>query len=400
MARRRVPGDTRRRRRTPRPDTRRAPEGGPITGDGGDGPAPTTPPSPRQVGGSVTGDGGDGPVSVDPNPRGRTGKGGPPGPLGGGGGGGPAPVDPDPRVPDPVVPPVTPPPGGGGGGGGGGSTPPPSDEYAALQRMFDEYGLSSLWSRAQELITQYGYSGDDNSALWLMLEQEPIYKERFKANEQRVKAGLSRLSPGSYVQLERQYRDLMKTAGLPNGFYDSIEDFTSWIGGDVSPMEAQDRVTRAADVAATADPDLKRALLEMYGVGEDGITAYFLDPEKATSVLERNANAARFRAAATRNGVGVSRDVAELAALNGINDQQARQGFAQVGAEAEALGNLGLIYGDRVSTEENVDATFGLSNQAQAIQKRKARLASQERAAFSGAGGVSRSSLARQELAL
>lgn len=300
-----------------------------------------------------------------------------------------------PNVPDAPTPgtPGTPPPAGPG-------TPGVPDEYAALQRMFDEYGLGSLWSRAQELITQYGYDGGDNSALWLMLEQEPAFKERFKANEQRVKAGLSRLSPGEYVKLEKQYRDLMKTAGLPKGFYDSTDDFTSWIGGDVSPAEAQDRVVRAADVAASADPELKKALFDLYGVGEDGITAYFLDPEKATSVLDRQANAARFRAAAGRNGVGVTRDTAELAALNGINEQQARQGFAQVGAEAEALGNLGLIYGDRISTDENVDATFGLSQQSQAVQKRKARLASQERAAFSGSGGVSRSSLARQELAL
>lgn len=284
------------------------------------------------------------------------------------------------------------------------STPPTPDatldEYAALQRMFSDYGLDSLWSRAQELIVQYGYTGQDDAPLWLMLEQEPIFKERFKANEQRVKAGLSRLSPGEYVKLEKQYRDLMKTAGLPKGFYDSTDDFTTWIGGDVSPAEAQDRVVRAADVAATADPELKRALFDMYGVGEDGITAYFLDPEKATSLLDRQANAARFRAAAGRNGVGVTRDTAELAALNGINEQQARQGFAQVGAEQDALGNLGLIYGDRISTDENVDATFGLSQQAQKVQQRKAKLASQERAAFSGSGGVSRSSLARQELAL
>ena len=346
---------------------------GGVTGRGGAESTATPPPTPASgEGGQYEETGGKpGDGNYHPTP-GNTGPGGP-------------------NVPSPPPPGETPPP----------SAPDPAlDEYAALQRMFSDYGLDSLWSRAQELIVQYGYTGQDDAPLWLMLEQEPIFKERFKANEQRVKAGLSRLSPGEYVKLEKQYRDLMKTAGLPKGFYDSTDDFTSWIGGDVSPAEAQDRVVRAADVAASADPELKKALFDLYGVGEDGITAYFLDPEKATSVLDRQANAARFRAAAGRNGVGVTRDTAELAALNGINEQQARQGFAQVGAEQEALGNLGLIYGDRISTDENVDATFGLSQQSQAVQKRKARLASQERAAFSGSGGVSRSSLARQELAL
>lgn len=396
MATRRVSNATARRRRkgpAPAPNSRGRVTGG-ITGRGGAESTATPPPSgnkPPSTGPDHPTPGNTGPLPPTPDTSGK-GSGnthptpGNTGPMGPNVPGAPAPGDPTPPTP------------------GTPSTPPTPDatldEYAALQRMFSDYGLDSLWSRAQELIVQYGYTGQDDSPLWLMLEQEPIFKERFKANEQRVKAGLSRLSPGEYVKLEKQYRDLMKTAGLPKGFYDSTDDFTTWIGGDVSPTEAQDRVVRAADVAATADPELKKALFDMYGVGEDGITAYFLDPEKATSLLDRQANAARFRAAAGRNGVNTSKDTAELAALNGINDAQARQGFAQVGAEQDALGNLGLIYGDRISTDENVDATFGLSQQAQKVQQRKAKLASQERAAFSGSGGVSRSSLARQELAL
>jgi hypothetical protein len=292
------------------------------------------------------------------------------------------PTDPRPTVPQPP------------------SVPGAPDEYELLRRRFDEFGLSALWDRAQQLVTQYGYDGQDDSPLWLMLEDDPIFKERFKANEVRVKNNLSRLSPGEYVKMEKGYRQMMQAAGLPKGFYDSTDDFSQWVGGDVSVLEAQDRITRASEAAANADPDLKRALFDLYGVGEGEITAYFLDTERTTALLKQQDTAARFRAAATRNGVGVTRDTAELAALNGINEQQARQGFAQVGAEAEALGNLGLIYGDRISTDENVDATFGLSQQAQKVQQRKAKLASQERAAFSGSGGVSRSSLARQELAL
>ena len=79
------------------------------------------------------------------------------------------------------------------------------------------------------------------------------YKQRFKGNEvirQRLANGQGRpgdrmLTPAQYIEQERQYREILQSADMPGGFYDSPDDFTNLIGNSISVAEFRNRVDTA-----------------------------------------------------------------------------------------------------------------------------------------------------------
>lgn len=271
------------------------------------------------------------------------------------------------------------------------------DVVASLEAKFREYGLESLWSKVLELIAD-DWDASNLDAFMVQLESTDEYKKRFRANDARVKAGLNPLKPSEYVQLEQTYRQLMQDAALVRpGFYDRKEDFAQFIEKDISPAELQDRVRGAVEATRSSNPETLKALQDYYGVGPDGVTAWFLDPERARVSLEQQYSAATFSGIAQQMGVGIDKSTAELAAESGVigmgDYQQARQGLSQVAAESQSLANLGSIYGDGMTDAENIQATFDIGSTAAGASAKKRKLASRERAAFAGASGVQSGSL-------
>src|SRR5690242_4086464 len=65
------------------------------------------------------------------------------------------------------------------------------DAVMALETLFKSYGLESLAGKIYSYV-KHGYSADTIS---ILLQDTPEYKQRFKGNEARVKAGLPVLSP-------------------------------------------------------------------------------------------------------------------------------------------------------------------------------------------------------------
>lgn len=263
------------------------------------------------------------------------------------------------------------------------------DDLAQAEAYFRANNLESLWSKAYTLITQ-GYT-DVDTILW-KLREEPEYKQRFSANAERKAKNLPELSPREYIQMERQYRDFMKSAGLPSGFYDSIDDFKSWIGNDVSVAEASDRVQRARDAVLSADGNVKSALKQFYGVDENGMVAYLLDPAKATSLLEKQYRAAKWAGAASRQGATVSQALAEQAAAFGFSDEQANMLMQRAAEDQASATRLAEVYKEKLSADDVAAATFGMDGEA---SKKVKKLASQERATFGGSSGTGRGSLSR-----
>ena len=89
-----------------------------------------------------------------------------------------------------------------------------------LSLLFKNYGLESL----APLIKQYVQDGYSADTVTLKLQDAPEYQRRFAGNESRKKAGLPVLSPAEYLATESAYKQIMRTAGLPEGFYDSYDD--------------------------------------------------------------------------------------------------------------------------------------------------------------------------------
>lgn len=297
--------------------------------------------------------------------------------------GGPAPPsagldDPIGISPPPAVPPADPTAPGA----------PSGDAYAVMAQMLREWGLGELIPDLVRLI-QDGYTGDQLS--YHLAQTEP-YKRRFRGNEERRKRGLSVLSPREYLEVERSYRQILSSAGLPAGFYDSHDDFVQWIGDDKSPAEMQERVSLAVD-KVNAMPDEARAYaLSTFGLSDPELYAHFLDPERALPLLQRTARGVTLAGAAYRHGLTTTADRAlELAA-----SQQADNAEAAYSQVAELTGEgkrLAAIYGDEYSQADAEDEAFlGLAS----ARRKRRKLAEREQASFSGSGGASRNALGRR----
>lgn len=260
------------------------------------------------------------------------------------------------------------------------------DAYAAITALFSSYGLESLAGKVYDYVKN-GYSSDTVS---ILLQDTKEYKERFSGNEARKKAGLPVLSAGEYLATEASYRQIMQSAGLPAGFYDTPADFTNWIGQNVSPTEIQSRVDLATQATILANPNYKKALNQM-GIADSDLTAYFLDQKKSLPYIQKAAATAQIGAAALGQDLTFDETYAESLATKGITADQANQGYANIAGEAGTMQNLASIYGTTYTQREAEQAAF--EGNAGAANKRK-RLASQERGNFSGAAGTASGGLA------
>lgn len=262
------------------------------------------------------------------------------------------------------------------------------DAFMVLDSLFKSYGLGSL---SQKIFTfvKNGYSPD---TITLLLQDTKEYKDRFAGNELRRKAGLPVLSPAEYLSTEASYRQIMQTAGMPIGFYDQTSDFNNWIGNNVSPSEIQSRVDLAVQATVLANPTYRQALNQM-GISDGELTAYFLDQKRALPHLQKAAATAAVGAEALRQNMQFDVSYAESLATQGITADQARTGYSQIAQELPELSKLGEIYGETFGQRQAEQAVF--EGQAQATQARR-RLASQERAQFSGGTGAARGGLSQR----
>jgi hypothetical protein len=261
------------------------------------------------------------------------------------------------------------------------------DAFLALNSVFKQYGLETLAGKIYEYVKN-GYSADTIS---ILLQDTAEYKTRFAGNEARKQAGLPVLSPGEYLSTEASYRQIMQSAGMPVGFYDQHSDFAGWIGMNVSPSEIQNRVDLATQATVLANPNYRKAL-NMIGISDNEMTAYFLDPQKSLPILQKSAATAQIGGAALSQGLTFDKSYAEQLALSGITQDQAQSGYSQVATELDTMRALGAIYGQEWDQRTSEEAIFQGSGEA--IQK-KSRLLSQERGAFGSATGGAKSGLSQ-----
>lgn len=259
------------------------------------------------------------------------------------------------------------------------------DAYIALKVLFESYGLGSLAPK----ILQYVQEGYGSDTISILLQETDEYKKRFAANEARRKAGMQVLSPAEYLSVEESYRQIMRAAGLPSGFYDSPSDYTKFISKDVSPTELKERVDIAVLATDNADAATKQALFQM-GVGGADMVAWFLDPHRATTLIKKQVATAQIGAAALRNKLEFDRTRAESWYLQGVTADRAQEGYGAIAGFLGDASKLGQLYGEEYDQETAEAEVFGMSGEAQNQRK---RLASRERAQFSGTAGGARGGL-------
>lgn len=253
-----------------------------------------------------------------------------------------------------------------------------------LKAILDEYGLGALFDRLNQVIIDDPTLVRNPQYLLNTVRDTEVYKTRFKGNEARRAKGLPELNPFDYVNLEEGYRRTLRSTSMPKGFYDTQEDFANFIGNDVAPDELENRITRGYSAVMEAEPGTKEELKRLYGLQDNDLAAFFIDPNRfQQSEAVRKAQAAQVASEARRQaGFEITAQQAEALAREGVTREEAQTGFRSIG-EQQGLFQAQMQGEEAITQEEQIGGVFGTNAQArQAIARRKER----RKAAFEAGG--------------
>jgi len=273
--------------------------------------------------------------------------------------------------------------GGNAAAAGGGDGQMSEQSARAIIReflnQFELGGLEDLLYR--ELVTSDDFS---ETRMIIRLRETPEYARRFPGMAARRASGLPAISEKEYIDDEKAYRDYMRRAGLPTGFYDSPDDYARFIGNDISPDEVGRRIQQGYQAVAQADPSVLASMRQFYGVSDGELAAYFLDPGRAESLILQQVSTAQIGAAAARQGFGQAADrtAAERMQRLGVTEDEATQAFGTLARSRELLNPL-----ERGETALDVTETaLGLTGRNAEAQQRLATQARRRTARFEGGG--------------
>jgi hypothetical protein len=247
-----------------------------------------------------------------------------------------------------------------------------ADQRNALQIIKDEFaafGIEGLSDVLYQLITDNTSVSTGRVATATVragLRNSETYKKRFAGNELRAKkvaemtaqgkmipAGAGPLTEASYIEAEIGYRETLRKYNLPAGFYDDSSDFVNLIGNDIRPEELDSRAALAQQAVSVANPEIKQQLKSLYGVEENQILSFFLDPAKAQNVVKAG-NTAVIAGTAQKAGITLSAQEAELLA-----EKTSPGSTGAISAEGLSAGLVGRAGLEQASVSGEVSGVTG-----------------------------------------
>lgn len=261
-----------------------------------------------------------------------------------------------------------------------------------LTAMLAPYKLEGLASYIDAEILK----DTSEEMILLGMYDQPAYKTRFPGMEGLRKIGRT-ISEDEYTRIENAMIQTARFFDLPKGFYDNPEDFGNLIAKQVSAKEYQDRLQVGQDLARTLNPSIKQQLVDLYAIGEGDLTAYVLDPEKALSLIQKQAKAATF--------VGLSRaagfrmpDITAATAENivgtepyaKLTEAQMQAKIGQAGELRKEQQRLSQIEGTTYNEQEALSAVIEGSPEAILASQQRAQ---REVSRFRARSGVTATSL-------
>jgi hypothetical protein len=282
------------------------------------------------------------------------------------------------------------------------------DAFEELGMLLKSWGLESLadtYTRlmvsgktAAQALTMLKYSKDIDPATGQ--PYNAAYTKRFAGNAARIAGGMNAYDERTYLTIENAYEETLQRYGLSNMISTdraaNQAKYADYMGKGIAPTEFADRIQLVADRVINMDKDIKDTFKTYYpSLTDTDLVSYFLNPKETMPVLQSKVQAAEIGGAAKAQNLNVSEARAMELSKFGINLGAARTGFSQV-AEALPTGKkLSDIYGEEgISYTQQVAEDEYLKQDAQAKLKRN-RLASKERAMFSGQSGADSNSLQR-----
>lgn len=267
--------------------------------------------------------------------------------------------------------------------------------YDDLIAEFTPYGLEALGDWLWNAISM----GKSDAWIRANIRDQEAYRKRFPGMEFVSKKGWG-WTEADYIEQENSYREALKPLGGAASVFDNGATFAQWIEKGLSPAAVQRRVDLATDYTNLDAPgSVKDALREQYGLSDEEMAAYLLDPNKVGPALEVQYKQRR----RTANVLAASRDyrmpelgdmAQELSDTSAAADyEDAAQKFRNVAEQGDSWRRLARLSGGDLSNRDLLRAEFDTPDTA-GMATAKKKLASQERGRFSGSSGIGARSLA------
>lgn len=220
---------------------------------------------------------------------------------------------------------------------------------AAMQGVMSQYGLSSLMAKIEAWVVD-GFGTD---AILSLIRTTPEYDNRFPAMKA-LAAKNRAISESEYIAYETNAAQVETLYGLPKGMVTDKDQITKLLVGDISGRELESRAQKAAASVYSLPEEFRTAMRLGYGIDSGHLTGYFLDPDIAAPMLEKQFVSAQISGEAYLRGLDVGVPVSEMLYSLGVDRERARSGFGTVS------GMLGFESGrgETATQDELVGAAF------------------------------------------
>lgn len=237
--------------------------------------------------------------------------------------------------------------------------------YGALAAYLSQLGLTSLFSTDANgmpsgwLWEKIKTGIDTADQLVLAIEDTPEFKTRYGViTEMRRRAAAGEPVRVPTISEVREYEDtvsrVMRQAGLPTWFYDSYTDAQDLMLKGMSPAEVEERVGKGWSAVRDADPAVREAFANFYGVeGDAALAAFVLDPTRTVSKVEQAARAAYTSGYGRTLGMDIDQAYAERIAKLPKTEAGIQQDLGEVS-------KMSGLYGETITETDNLTTDTGL----------------------------------------
>ena len=272
--------------------------------------------------------------------------------------------------------------------------------FAALAQYLADADLGSLFSLSADgtpsgwLWDQITSGIDNEAALQMAIEQTPQFQARYPA----IANARQRSTSGAPVRVPtvrdvREYETTVATtlrqSGLPSWFYDNFNDIQSLMDKGLSAVEVEQRLGQTWEQVRNTNPAITQAFSDFYGVsGDAALAAFFLDPQRTQSALDKYGRTAYTSGMGRDMGIGIDKALAERIA--GLPKTEA--GIYQDLTEVSRMQGAGVFTEGYTETEDlNTNTGLGavaLGDGAASSSISRRILARQQNARSSAGGGA------------
>lgn len=273
--------------------------------------------------------------------------------------------------------------------------------FAQWSQYLGSIGLGDLFSVDAEgnptgwLWGQVQAGVNSEAEFQMQLEQTSQFQARFPViGQMRAQAATGGVGAVPRVidvlNYETEVQATLRTAGLPQFMYQDRSYIQGLMANGLSGDEVEARLGSAWNLVRSSDPAVLNQFSEFFGIqGDAAMAAFFLDPTRTTTEMDRMARTAYTSGMGQTLGLDIGQDIATRIA----NLPKTEGGIWQDLTELNRLDRQGGVFSEGITEvtdlglmDEGLDAVvFGDGDASAAIERRILERKANDRSSLGGA---------------